>query len=67
MEQKRVAEDGGERNLRAKFNLVDLAGLIFYTFKFLILLGSEKWNTKLMMRDEHISELTNINLRFDYM
>mmetsp|Transcript_9614 Transcript_9614/g.14470 ORF Transcript_9614/g.14470 Transcript_9614/m.14470 type:complete len:762 (-) Transcript_9614:127-2412(-) len=49
VEQRRVASDGGEVSLRAKFNLVDLA-------------GSEKWNTKLYMRDEHISELTNINL-----
>ena len=32
-----------------KFNLVDLA-------------GSEKWNTKQYMRDEHIAEMTNINL-----
>lgn len=44
-----MAEDGGELSLKAKFNLVDLA-------------GSEKWNTKLSMGDEHISELTNINL-----
>ncbi|CAE7516223.1 KRP95, partial [Symbiodinium microadriaticum] len=49
VEQRRVAEDGGEIHLRAKFNLVDLA-------------GSEKWNTKLNMGDDHISELTNINL-----
>jgi kinesin family protein 3/17 len=49
VEHKRVAEDGGEISYRAKFNLVDLA-------------GSEKWNTKLQMRDEHIAEMTNINL-----
>ena len=49
VEQKRVAEDGGELTLRAKFNLVDLA-------------GSEKWNTKKEMMDEHIAEMTNINL-----
>lgn len=49
VEHKRVAEDGGEITCRAKFNLVDLA-------------GSEKWNTKLQMRDEHIAEMTNINL-----
>jgi kinesin family protein 3/17 len=33
VEQKRLAEDGGEIQLRAKFNLVDLA-------------GSEKWNIR---------------------
>jgi hypothetical protein len=49
VEQKRIGDDGGEVTLRAKFNLVDLA-------------GSEKWNTKLQMRDEHIAEMTNINL-----
>jgi hypothetical protein len=49
LEHKRVADDGGEITYRAKFNLVDLA-------------GSEKWNTKLQMRDEHIAEMTNINL-----
>jgi len=49
VEQKRVAADGGEVYLRAKFNLVDLA-------------GSEKWNTKKHMREEHIVEMTNINL-----
>jgi hypothetical protein len=49
LEHKRVADDGGEITYRAKFNLVDLA-------------GSEKWNTKLQMRDEHITEMTNINL-----
>lgn len=40
---------GGEATYRAKFNLVDLA-------------GSEKWNTKQYLRDEHIAEMTNINL-----
>eukprot|EP01032_Pedospumella_encystans_P017624 gene17624-20078_t len=49
VEHKRIAEDGGEISYKAKFNLVDLA-------------GSEKWNTKLTMRDEHIAEMTNINL-----
>ena len=49
VEHKRVAEDGGEITYKAKFNLVDLA-------------GSEKWNTRLYMRDEHIAEMTNINL-----
>eukprot|EP01034_Spumella_vulgaris_P022428 gene22428-28553_t len=49
VEQKRLAEDGGEISYRAKFNLVDLA-------------GSEKWNTKTHMRDAHIAEMTNINL-----
>lgn len=49
LEHKRVADDGGEITYKAKFNLVDLA-------------GSEKWNTKLQMRDEHIAEMTNINL-----
>jgi len=49
VEHKKVAEDGGEITYKAKFNLVDLA-------------GSEKWNTKLHMRDEHIAEMTNINL-----
>ena len=49
VEQKRLAEDGGEISLRAKFNLVDLA-------------GSEKWNIHQQMVDEHISEMTNINL-----
>lgn len=49
VEQKRIGEDGGEVTYRSKFNLVDLA-------------GSEKWNTKLQMRDEHIAEMTNINL-----
>lgn len=49
LEHKRVADDGGEITYKAKFNLVDLA-------------GSEKWNTKLHMRDEHIAEMTNINL-----
>lgn len=49
LEQKRVGDDGGEVTLRAKFNLVDLA-------------GSEKWNTRLQLRDEHIAEMTNINL-----
>lgn len=50
VEQKKTAEDGGEITLKAKFNLVDLA-------------GSEKWNTKQDMMQEHISEMTNINLR----
>lgn len=49
LEQKRTAPDGGEITLKSKFNLVDLA-------------GSEKWNTKLQMQDDHISEMTNINL-----
>mmetsp|Transcript_13074 Transcript_13074/g.21397 ORF Transcript_13074/g.21397 Transcript_13074/m.21397 type:complete len:838 (+) Transcript_13074:169-2682(+) len=49
VEQKRLSPDGGEISLRAKFNLVDLA-------------GSEKWNTRHNMQDQHISELTNINL-----
>lgn len=49
LEHKRVADDGGEITYKAKFNLVDLA-------------GSEKWNTKLQMKDEHIAEMTNINL-----
>ena len=49
VEQKRVAEDGGEIYLRAKFNLVDLA-------------GSEKWNIYQSMEDQHINEMTNINL-----
>jgi len=49
VEHKRLAPDGGEISLRAKFNLVDLA-------------GSEKWNTRLYMKDEHIAEMTNINL-----
>jgi hypothetical protein len=49
IEQKRVAADGGEVELRSKFNLVDLA-------------GSEKWNLRAQMRDEHINEMTNINL-----
>lgn len=49
IEQKRVAADGGEVELRSKFNLVDLA-------------GSEKWNIRAQMRDEHINEMTNINL-----
>ena len=39
----------GEISLRSKFNLVDLA-------------GSEKWNTRINMREEHIAEMTNINL-----
>lgn len=50
VEQKRTATDGGELTLKAKFNLVDLA-------------GSEKWNTRQDMMQEHISEMTNINLR----
>lgn len=49
VEQKRLSSDGGEVSLRAKFNLVDLA-------------GSEKWNTRHNMQEQHISELTNINL-----
>jgi hypothetical protein len=49
LEQKKTARDGGELTLKAKFNLVDLA-------------GSEKWNTKQDMLQEHISEMTNINL-----
>jgi hypothetical protein len=52
IEQTRV-EDGteGERVLKSKFNLVDLA-------------GSEKWDTKKdrKVTDEHVSEMTNINL-----
>ena len=49
-EHKKISiEDGCEITYKAKFNLVDLA-------------GSEKWNTKLYMRDEHIAEMTNINL-----
>ena len=51
VEQKKTAADGGEITLKAKFNLVDLA-------------GSEKWNTKQDMMQEHISEMTNINLRY---
>lgn len=50
VEQKKTAEDGGEITLKAKFNLVDLA-------------GSEKWSTKQEMMQDHISEMTNINLR----
>ena len=50
VEHKRIADDGlGEVSYKAKFNLVDLA-------------GSEKWNTKLYLREEHIHEMTNINL-----
>eukprot|EP00595_Chromulina_sp_UTEXLB2642_P001930 CAMPEP_0196767978 /NCGR_PEP_ID=MMETSP1095-20130614/42190_1 /TAXON_ID=96789 ORGANISM="Chromulina nebulosa, Strain UTEXLB2642" /NCGR_SAMPLE_ID=MMETSP1095 /ASSEMBLY_ACC=CAM_ASM_000446 /LENGTH=289 /DNA_ID=CAMNT_0042136901 /DNA_START=532 /DNA_END=1401 /DNA_ORIENTATION=- len=49
VEQKQLASDGGEVQLRAKYNLVDLA-------------GSEKWNIHQYMRDEHITEMTNINL-----
>ena len=53
VEQTRVVEDGldGERVLKSKFNLVDLA-------------GSEKWDTKQgrKVTDEHVSEMTNINL-----
>ena len=49
LEQKKTAADGGEITLKAKFNLVDLA-------------GSEKWNTKQDMTNDHISEMTNINL-----
>lgn len=52
MEQKRIAPDGGEKTLKSKFNLVDLA-------------GSEKWS-KSAMKDEHIAEMTNINLRFRF-
>jgi hypothetical protein len=49
VEQKCVASDGGEISYRAKFNLVDLA-------------GSEKWDLTRDLRDEHIQEMTNINL-----
>ncbi len=49
VEQKRFAADGGEISLKSKFNLVDLA-------------GSEKWNTKTFLKDEHITEMNNINL-----
>eukprot|EP00605_Chrysophyceae_sp_TOSAG23-4_P002876 GSChrysophyteH1.ASY1.ANO1.3171.1 assembled CDS len=50
LEQKRLSkDDGGEVYLRAKFNLVDLA-------------GSEKWNLSKIMRDEHVTEMTKINL-----
>lgn len=51
IDQKLVASDGGEITRKSKFNLVDLA-------------GSEKWNIKHnnIMRDEHIQEMTNINL-----
>lgn len=49
VEYKRTADDGGEVSLKAKFNLVDLA-------------GSEKWNLRQELRDEHIAEMTNINL-----
>lgn len=49
IEHKRMAEDGGEIAYRAKFNLVDLA-------------GSEKWDLRRDLRDEHIAEMTNINL-----
>ncbi len=50
VEQKKLSsEDGGEVYLRAKYNLVDLA-------------GSEKWNLNKYMRDEHVTEMTNINL-----
>lgn len=49
VEQKRIADDGGEVSLRAKYNLVDLA-------------GSEKWNIMHRMREDHITEMTNINL-----
>lgn len=50
IEHKKIADDGlGEVSYKAKFNLVDLA-------------GSEKWNTKLYLREEHINEMTNINL-----
>eukprot|EP01039_Chlorochromonas_danica_P001837 gene1837-2010_t len=52
---KRVAKEGGiaegegEVSYRAKFNLVDLA-------------GSEKWDMRRELREEHIAEMTNINL-----
>ena len=49
VESKKLADDGGEVSLRAKFNLIDLA-------------GSEKWNTKHLLRDDHINEMNNINL-----
>ncbi len=49
VEHKRYAPDGGEVSYKAKFNLVDLA-------------GSEKWDLKRDLRDEHIAEMTNINL-----
>ena len=51
IDQKLIASDGGEITRKSKFNLVDLA-------------GSEKWNIKHnnIMRDEHIQEMTNINL-----
>lgn len=51
LEQKLVAPDGQEVARKSKFNLVDLA-------------GSEKWNIKHnnVMQDNHILEMTNINL-----
>ena len=49
VEQKQVAADGGEVYLRAKYNLVDLA-------------GSEKWDLRQELSDDHVSEMTNINL-----
>jgi len=51
LEQKLVAPDGQEVLRKSKFNLVDLA-------------GSEKWNIKHnnVMQDNHILEMTNINL-----
>ena len=52
VEQKRISAGAeGERVLKSKFNLVDLA-------------GSEKWDTKKEsnMQNDHLSELTNINL-----
>lgn len=50
VEQKKTADDGGEITLKAKYNLVDLA-------------GSEKWSSKQDMTQDHIAEMTNINLR----
>ena len=49
VEQKQVAADGGEVYLRAKYNLVDLA-------------GSEKWDLRQDLSEDHVTEMTNINL-----
>ncbi|RYH17604.1 hypothetical protein EON65_28340 [archaeon] len=51
VEFKKMAEEEemGEVHYKAKFNLVDLA-------------GSEKWDIRRELRDEHITEMTNINL-----
>eukprot|EP01031_Cornospumella_fuschlensis_P027528 gene27527-33250_t len=51
VEFKKMAEEEemGEVHYKAKFNLVDLA-------------GSEKWDIRRDLRDEHIAEMTNINL-----